>query len=406
MGRVRRHRKPPELACSKEMVQHWCALNHDDSDTLGMNSMLPVLLLTNRHKGSSMFAPGVPDIMRDFDSTSPNLATFVVSVYVLGFAFGPLLAAPMSETYGRAICYNVANVAFVVFTIGTALSQNMGMLVAFRFLMGFAGSTPITNGGGSVSDMFPVEQRGKAMSVWAMGPILGPCVGPVAGGYIVQSLGWRWVFWIIAIAAGLIASACYFLVRETYHPTLIARKVRRLQKETGNIELYNSLEDRTINDAERLKTALVRPIKILFLLPPVFIMSLYIAVVFGIMYLLFSTITFVFGQQYDFSTGTVGLAFLPTGIRCMVGMVLFGALTDMMVKRSMAKGREPVPEDRLPIYLTLTSGCIVPASLFWCGWAVEAKTHWIVPLIGLAVFCFGFMGVIVSCATQDDTFRE
>lgn len=147
-----------------------------------------------------MFAPGVPDIMADFNSTNPNLATFVVSVYVLGFAFGPLLAAPMSETYGRAICYNIANVAFVIFTIGTALSQNMGMLIGFRFLMGFAGSTPITNGGGSVADMFPVEQRGKAMSIWAMGPILGPCVGPVAGGYISQSLGWRWVFWIIAIA--------------------------------------------------------------------------------------------------------------------------------------------------------------------------------------------------------------
>lgn len=147
-----------------------------------------------------MFAPGVPDIMADFNSTSPNLATFVVSVYVLGFAFGPLLAAPMSETYGRAICYNIANVAFIIFTVGTALSQNMGMLIGFRFLMGFAGSTPITNGGGSVSDMFPVEQRGKAMALWAMGPILGPCVGPVAGGYIVQSLGWRWVFWIIAIA--------------------------------------------------------------------------------------------------------------------------------------------------------------------------------------------------------------
>lgn len=149
-----------------------------------------------------MFAPGVPDIMQDFKSTNENLATFVVSVYVLGFAFGPLLAAPMSEIYGRAICYNVANVLFVIFTVCTALSQNMGMLIAFRFLMGLAGSTPITNGSGTVSDMFPVEQRGRAMAVWALGPLLGPCIGPVAGGYIVLDIGWRWVFWIIAIAVG------------------------------------------------------------------------------------------------------------------------------------------------------------------------------------------------------------
>lgn len=147
-----------------------------------------------------MFAPGVPDIMREFGSTNENLATFVVSVYVLGFALGPLIAAPMSEIYGRAICYNIANVLFVVFTICAAVSQNMGMLIAFRFLMGLAGSTPVTNGSGTVSDMFPIHQRGRAMAVWAMGPLLGPCIGPVAGGFIVQDLGWRWVYWVIAIA--------------------------------------------------------------------------------------------------------------------------------------------------------------------------------------------------------------
>lgn len=147
-----------------------------------------------------MFAPGVPDIMRDFHSTNENIAPFVVSVYVLGFAFGPLLAAPMSEIYGRAICYNISNVLFIAFTVGTALSTSMPMIIILRFLMGFAGSTPITNGSGTISDLFPVEQRGKAMAVWAMGPLLGPCIGPVAGGYVVENLGWRWVFWIVAIA--------------------------------------------------------------------------------------------------------------------------------------------------------------------------------------------------------------
>lgn len=147
-----------------------------------------------------MFAPGVPDIMQEFNSHNENMATFVVSVYVLGFAFGPLVAAPMSEIFGRAPCFNIANIFFIIFTVATALSKNMGMMIAFRFLMGFSGSTPITNGSGTISDMFPVEERGKAMAVWAMGPLLGPCIGPIAGGYMVESIGWRWVFWVIAIA--------------------------------------------------------------------------------------------------------------------------------------------------------------------------------------------------------------
>lgn len=146
-----------------------------------------------------MFAPGVPDIMREFKDDNENIATFVVSVYVLGFAFGPLLAAPLSEIYGRAPVFNIANILFIIATIITALSQNMPMLIIFRFLMGFAGSTPVTNGSGTISDMFPVEERGKAMAVWAMGPLLGPCIGPLMGGYMIEDLGWRWVFWVIAI---------------------------------------------------------------------------------------------------------------------------------------------------------------------------------------------------------------
>lgn len=146
-----------------------------------------------------MFAPGIPKIMREFNETSPTLATFVVSVYILGFAFGPLVVAPLSEVYGRVPLYTWGNLLFTIFTIATALSKNMDMMLAFRFLMGLAGSVPITIGSGTIADLMPVEKRGRAMSVWALGPLLGPCIGPVAGGYLIQGASWRWVFWLVAI---------------------------------------------------------------------------------------------------------------------------------------------------------------------------------------------------------------
>lgn len=132
--------------------------------------------------------------MVEFGETPSLVATFVVSVYVLGFAFGPLIVAPLSAIYGRAPLYNWGNVLFVLFTVGTALSQNMSMMMAFRFFMGLAGSVPITIGSGSIADIMPIESRGKAMSVWALGPLLGPCIGPLAGGYFIQAAGWRWVY--------------------------------------------------------------------------------------------------------------------------------------------------------------------------------------------------------------------
>lgn len=146
-----------------------------------------------------MFAPGIPKIMAEFRETSPTIATFVVSIYILGFALGPLIIAPLSEIYGRVVLYVWGNVLFVIFTVVTALSQNMGMMLAFRFLMGLAGAVPVTIGSGTIADLMPVEKRGTAMSAWALGPLLGPCIGPVAGGYLIQGAGWRWVFWLVAI---------------------------------------------------------------------------------------------------------------------------------------------------------------------------------------------------------------
>ena len=141
---------------------------------------------------SSMFAPGVPELLSDFHTDNQNLATFVVSVYILGFAMGPLIIAPLSELYGRVVVYNVCNVGFILWTVGCALATDMNMLIGFRFMAGAWGIAPITNGGGTIADIMKPEQRGGAMAIWAMGPLLGPVIGPVAGGYLAQAEGWRW----------------------------------------------------------------------------------------------------------------------------------------------------------------------------------------------------------------------
>lgn len=146
-----------------------------------------------------MFAPGVPAIMREFGETSTTTATFLVSIYVLGFAFGPLLVAPLSEIYGRRPLYIYGNILFVICTVCTAVSNSIGMLLAFRLLMGLSGAVPITIGSGSIADVFPPEKRGRAMSMWSVGPLLGPCIGPLAGGYLIQAAGWRWVYWLVVI---------------------------------------------------------------------------------------------------------------------------------------------------------------------------------------------------------------
>jgi multidrug resistance protein len=262
---------------------------------------------------SSFFAPGVPQVLNTFNETSKTIATFVVSVYILGFAIGPLIIAPMSELYGRHHLYNICNLLFVIFNIACALSKSMGMLIAFRFFAGCAGSAPLTLGGGTIADLFPQQQRAGAMAIWSLGPLLGPVIGPVCGGFLVEHMSWRWVFWIMAIFGGAFGIILLLVGRETYAPTLLERKAAKLRKETGNLQLRSVLT-KQIPPREVFTRAIARPMKMLFLSPIVGLMSLYIAINYGILYLFFTTITFVFEGTYGFSSGAVGLSYIGVGI--------------------------------------------------------------------------------------------
>lgn len=227
---------------------------------------------------SSIFAPGVPELMVDFRSDSTELASFVVSVYVLGFAFGPLIIAPMSEIYGRTIVYHVCNVCFVAFLVACAEAPTLNTLIVFRFFSGVFGSCPLTNGGGSISDMIRQEKRAGAMSAFSIGPLLGPIIGPVAGGFLAAAKGWRWVFWVLAIVAGVVALAMLVLMRETYAPVIMQRKVNRLRKETGNPLLRSKL-DVGLSPSDYFKRSIVRPMKMLTRSPITAVFAFYMAVV-------------------------------------------------------------------------------------------------------------------------------
>jgi hypothetical protein len=123
---------------------------------------------------SSFFAPSVPALMREFNSTNQTLASFVVTVFVLGLAAGPLAFGPLSELYGRLIVQHVGNLGFIAFTIACALATNLNMMIGFRFLQGVFASTPLTNGGAVISDVVHQEERGFALAIFTLGVLFGP----------------------------------------------------------------------------------------------------------------------------------------------------------------------------------------------------------------------------------------
>jgi len=260
-----------------------------------------------------MCAPPAPEILLHFKETNQIYVTLLVSIWELGEACGPLLIAPLSETYGRLPIYHTTSILFVVFSICCALSSNLNMLVAFRFLNGMTVAA-ITLNPSVVGDMFAQEERGGVLSMMMAPQLLSSLVAPVIGGYVGQFLGWRWVFWLAAIAEGICELAFIFFFRESYKVSILEKKASRLRKQNKD-PLYQSIYASTsgASTSRLLLQALIRPIKMLIFSPIVLFISVYVAVVYGYAYLIMTTITTIFQEIYGFSEGTVGLMFIGQG---------------------------------------------------------------------------------------------
>ncbi|KAJ5404867.1 Major facilitator superfamily domain general substrate transporter [Penicillium sp. CMV-2018d] len=340
---------------------------------------------------ATMFAPGAAELADEFGITDSTLETMTVSLYVLGFAIGPLILAPLSELYGRLIVYNFCNIVYLAFTFGCAFSTDTTMFLVFRFIAGSAASGPMSIGGGTVADVTVLEKRGKAMALFAMGPILGPILGPLIGGFVSQYLGWRWTFRIILILSGIITAATFALMRETNATILLSRRVEQLRKETGNLDLVAAGAS-NLTPKQMLLRAIIRPLKLLIFSPIVLLISLYTGLMFGIVFLLFTTFPAVFHGVYGFDEGISGLAYLGLGIGMFSGLVLFSVLSDKLLGQKQG-GAVAAPEQRL--ILMKWFGPITPLGCFMYGWSAYYHTHWIVPIIGTAIIGIGCLFVVI-----------
>ncbi|MCJ1226294.1 hypothetical protein MMC12_002944 [Toensbergia leucococca] len=271
------------------------------------------------------------------------------------------------------------------------------MFIAFRLLAGCTGSAPLTLGAGSIADLFVSEQRGGAMAVFALGPLLGPVIGPDSGGYLIQAKGWRWVFWVLSIVDAGLSILALCLLRETYHPLILERKAKKMREMSGN-HSYRSIMASDLPAKQFLIRSMLRPLKMLFLSPIIFSLSFFMAIVYGYLYLMFTTFPEVFESIYHFSTGTVGLAYTGIGVGSLVGTVIVAVASDrILVGLTRRNGGEQKPEYRLP---PLVFGApFIPIGLFWYGWSARAGTHWILPIMGTAFVGLGSLFVFMPIQT-------
>jgi MFS family permease len=266
-----------------------------------------------------------------------------------------------------------------------------------RFFAGAFGSSPLTNSAGVIADLFSASERGLAMTVFAAAPSLGPSIGPIVGNFLGQAKGWRWVEGFLAIFAGSVWIICSLTVPETYTPVILRRRAAKLSKITGKVyksKLEIDKGKKTVVQA--LKVALTRPWVLLFMEPIVLLLSIFMAIVYGTLYMTFAAFPIVYREDRHWSLGIGGLSFVGIGVG-----IVFAVLYSLWDNKRYAKvsdehnGKAP-PEARLPP--GMVGSVAIPISLFWFAWTNSPSIHWSVSIIGTAPFGFGmtlvFLGIV------------
>ncbi|KAJ6510608.1 major facilitator superfamily domain-containing protein, partial [Mycena sanguinolenta] len=309
---------------------------------------------------STAYVASIPTLMRHYNM-SQEVALLGVTLTVLGFAAGPLLFGPASELYGRQAVYRFC-----------------GLLFSGDF------TTPL--------------ERGRYIIAYGLFAFGGPSLGPLASEFIQEYTDFRWNLLVMAIFSAVF-SILVGLVPETHGPTLVKWRFAKEGKAPPPLHFTKIMAV--------FRIALARPIIYFVTEPVVMLVSLYLSVLYGILYGFFEAFSVVYLDIRGFKNTSFGLTYIALGIGFCVACIVFGTLGQTMYEKSAEvdtrSGRSAQPEARLGV--TYIGAIISPISLFMFAWTAPfTSVHWIVPCIAealfscsmLLIFC-GFVPYLIDC---------
>ncbi|KAL8283571.1 hypothetical protein RQP46_005674 [Phenoliferia psychrophenolica] len=292
-------------------------------------------LVLNATFASSAPANLEPDFIEHFH-VSEEVGVLTISMYMLG----PLLWGPLSEQYGRRIIFLVAFFPYMCFQIGCALW-----------------------------DMWDANHLGDAMAIFSLMPILGPAIAPI-----------------------------FFLIPETYLPYILKMEAKRLRKETGDDRWHSAMDKRekeTIPDI--LRRTILKPIIMLVQEPMLFIMSLYMSFVYGVIYLAFEAIPIIFIGQHGLNSGEAGMVFISMAVGSCLAVFSYIVYFNPQYSALHAKlaPKSVPPEVRLRSMMI--GGPALAISLFWLAWTSYPHISIWSPILAICLLGSSTFYIFMGC---------
>ena len=292
--------------------------------------------------------------------------------------------------FGRKPVYVLTLALAVIFVIPCAVAKNIGTLLVCRFIDGIAFSAPMTLVGGTLADLWRSEERGVPMAAFSAAPFAGPAIGPLVGGFLSDAAGWRWLYWIQLILSGVAWIIMTFTVPETFAPTILSRRAAKYRKEKNDDRFTTEKELDRRPISQQLKIFLVRPLQLLTREPIVLFISVYMSVLYGLLYMFFVAYPIIYQEGKGWSAGKTGLMFIPIA----VGVVLSAVCAPLVNKHylkicaSYPNGKPPAEARLIPMML---SCWLIPIGLFIFAWTSYPRLSWWGPAMGGFPVGFGFI---------------
>ncbi|RAH50603.1 MFS transporter [Aspergillus brunneoviolaceus CBS 621.78] len=345
---------------------------------------------------SAIFSSTVTAISEQFH-ISTEVAVLGVTLYVLGFAAGPTLWAPLSELYGRRWPITAGIFGYSVFTMGTATAKDVQTIMLTRFFAGLFAASPLAIVPAAFADIYNNRTRGIAIAMFAMAVFVGPFASPFTGGFITMSyLHWRWTMYIASIMGFLGFALLLLFYRETYAPALLQQKAAIVRRQTRNWGIHAKQDEVEIDLRELITVNFSRPFRMLFTEPIVFLVTLYMSFIYGLMYALLSAYPVVFQEIHGMNLGVGSLPFIGLIIGEFAGGAYVLMSQGSYTKKLIANGDVPVPEWRLPP--AIVGGAAFTIGLFWYGWTGWTQSiHWMAPTASGVFTGFGIYCIFLQC---------
>lgn len=351
---------------------------------------------------SNIYFPAIPSISRDL-SVSPELINLTVTSYMILQGLSPSLWGAIADVKGRRITYIGTFVVFLSACIGLAETRHYYQLVLLRCLQSAGSASTIAIGAGVIGDITTREERGGYMGVFQAGLLAPVAIGPVLGGVFAQTLGWRAIFWFLAVYGGVFLCVLVVALPETLRSLVGngSRPVRGLAnsllacvqtRRRAERECEDRNEDEELQRAEttpsmrrrrKLPVDVLGPVKII-LSREVSFAILFLAIYYTVWQMTIAVLATLFARTYGLSELQIGLSYMGNGGGSIIGTLTTGRFLDYdyaRFKASFDGHPDEFPLERARLRsLWLWAGLQIAAVLVF-GWTLEYGVHISVPIM-------------------------